>query len=299
MLAGLNPKILGSIIIGFAIVAGTYTVANFGESRMQAPASVIESQAPARVAIAVTDKDNNGIEDWRDQLVPESASVTLTATSSDSDYELPTTLTGQMSIELLQNYIQAKNNGPFSTNQDVIDEAVRTISSGATQDLYDTPDISILENWTDEDVRNYANAMAGAVLSNNVEGTDQEINILQDALVRGNIERIGELKTIADIYKRTLEDSLNIPVPGHFVKHHLDLINSYNALSQDLEALSSTSEDPALALVRFKRYQDDAVGLRLSLQNMYLALSPYSNLFSNSDSAIFFSQFSPNNNQVR
>lgn len=298
MLAGLNPKILGSIIIGVAIVAGTYTVANFGESRMRAPAAVIESQAPARVAIAVTDKDSNGIEDWRDQLVPTPAAVVITQASST--YELPTTLTGRMSIQLLENYLQSKNNGPFgNTNEELVSEAIETLSDGSKQDLYDTPDITILETWTDEDVKNYANTMAGAVISNNVKDVDLEVNILYDALVRGNTERLDELKIISDIYKRTLEDSIAVPVPAHFAKYHLDLINSYNALQQDIEVFSQATNDPALALVRFKRYQDDALALRLSLQNMYLALSPYSDLFSNSDPALFFSQFSPNNNQVR
>lgn len=298
MLAGLNPKILGSIVVGVAIVAGTYTVANFGKPRMDAPAALIESQAPSRVAIAVSDKDNNGVEDWRDQLIPEPAATIITQASSS--YELPTTLTGQMSIEFLQNYMNSKNNGPFgNSNAEVVDEAVQTLTSGSEQKLYDTPDITILEVWTDEDVKNYANAMAGAVLSNNVEGVDQEINILHDALVRGNIERISELNTIADIYKRTLESSIDIPVPAHFVKYHLDLINSYSALHQDITAMSLVTSDPGLTLMRFKRYQDDTLGLRLSLQNMYLALSPYSGLFSSTDAAVFFSQFSPNNNQVR
>lgn len=297
MLAGFSPKILGSILIGVAIVAGTYTIANFGKSRMSAPAAVIESQAPARVAIAVNDKDSNGVEDWRDQLIPETAAVITQASSS---YELPTTLTGQMSIEFLQNYVASKNNGPFgNTKEEVVGETIEKLSEASVQEIYDTPDISILETWTDEDVKNYANAMAGAVLVNNVEGVDQELNILQDALVRGNVERMGELKTIADIYKRTLDDSLAIPVPAHFVKYHLDLINSYSALYNDIEALSLAASDPALALIRFKRYQDDALALKLSLQNIYLALNPYSDLFSNSDSALFFSQFSPNNNQVR
>ena len=297
MLAGLNPKILGSIVIGVAIVAGSYTVANFGKSRMSAPAAVIESQAPTRVAIAVNDRDSNGVEDWRDQLVPSPAAVITQATTS---YELPTTLTGQMSIEFLQNYIASKNNGPFgNTKEEVVSEAVDTLSEGSVQELYDTPDITILETWTDEDVKNYANAMAGAVLINNVDGVDQELNILHDALVRGNIERIDELKTIVNIYKKTLDDSVGIPVPAHFVKYHLDLINSYSALHRDVEAMSFATSDPAITLMRFKRYQDDSLGLRLSLENMYLALSPYSNLFSPSDPAVFFSQFSPNNNQVR
>lgn len=297
MLAGLNPKILGSIIIGIAIVAGTYTVANFGQSRMAPPAAVIESQAPARVAIPVTDKDNNGVEDWRDQLIPTPAAV---ITQASTTYELPTTLTGQMSIQFLENYLQSKNNGPFgNTKEEVVSEAVETLADGSKQELYDTPDITILEIWTDEDVKNYANAMAGAIISNNVKGVDQELNILHDALVRGNTERIDELKTISEIYKRTLDSSVNIPVPALFVKYHLDLINSYNALYQDVDAMSHATTDPALTLMRFKRYQDDALGLRLSLENMYVALGPYSDLFSNSDSALFFSQFSPNNNQVR
>ncbi|MBP6924588.1 MAG: hypothetical protein KBB78_03395, partial [Candidatus Pacebacteria bacterium] len=251
MLAGLNPKILGSILIGVAIVAGTYTIGNFGKPRMNAPAAVIESQAPARVAIAVTDKDSNGVEDWRDQLVPEPAAVITQASTS---YELPTTLTGQMSIEFLQNYIASKNNGPFgNTKEEVVSEAVEKLTEGSTQELYDTPDITILETWTDEDIKNYANAMAGAVLVNNIDGVDQELNILHDALVRGNVERIGELKTIVEIYKKTLDDSVAIPVPGLFAKYHLDLINPYSALYRDVEAMSFATSDPALTLMRFKR----------------------------------------------
>jgi hypothetical protein len=298
MLAGLNPKILGSILIGLAIVAGTYTIANFGESRMQAPAAVIESQAPARVAIAVTDKDSNGVEDWRDQLIPKTSEAIIAETPTD--YELPTTLTGQMSIQFLENYIQSKNNGPFgNTKEEVVEEAVETLTQGSVQELYDTKDVIILAAWTDEDIKNYANAMAGAVLANNVAGVDQEINILYDALIRGNTDRIDELKTITTIYKGTLADSVAIPVPALFAKYHLDLINSYSALHRDVEAMSFVTSDPALTLMRFKRYQDDTLALRLSLQNMYVALKPYSNLFSNADPAIFFSQFSPNNNQVR
>jgi hypothetical protein len=297
MLAGLNPKILGSILIGVAMVAGTYTVANFGQSRMSAPAAVIESQAPARVAITITDNDSNGVEDWRDNLLPTTAAV---ITQSTTTYELPTTLTGQMSIRFLEDFVLSKSYGPFgNSKEEVVENAIEVIAEGASQELYDTPDIVIIESWTDADIKNYANTMAGAILSNNVDGIDQEINILQDALVRGNTERIAEINTIADIYKRTLESSLAIPVPANFVKYHLDLLNSYNSLQQDLAAFAVATNDPALALIRLKRYQDDSLGLQLSLQNMYLALSVYSGLFSSTDPALFFSQFSPNNNRIR
>lgn len=297
MLGILNPKILGSIIVGFALVAGAYTVSTFGKPRMQQPANALESQAPDRIAIAVTDKDENGVEDWRDELVPTQPAAVIT---SSTTYELPTTLTGKMSIALLENYTQSKVNGPFGNTQaEVVDQTVDQLNEGTRQELYDTSDVTILENWTDEDIKNYANAMAGAILNNNVSGVDQEVNIMYEALVRGDSGRIDELKVITNIYKSTLDDSLTVPVPALFLKQHLDLLNSYNALYGDVDAMTKTFTDPAATLMRFKRYQDDTLGLRLSLENMYVSLTPYENLFSTSDSAVFFASFNPSNNRVQ
>jgi hypothetical protein len=297
MLGRLNPKVLGSVVVGVALVAGAYTISNFGEPRMQQPASVLESQAPERVAIAVTDKDENGVEDWRDQLIPTQPAAMITSSTS---YELPTTLTGKMSISLLENYTQSKINGPFGNTQDeVVSQALDELSEGTRQELYDTKDVIVMETWTDEDIKNYANAMAGAILNNNVKGVKQEVAIMYEAVVKGDTKKIEDLAVVTDIYKRTLDDSLAVPVPALLLKQHLDLINSYSALYGDVDAMAKTFSDPAATLMRFKRYQDDTLGLRLSLENMYVSLTPYENLFGTSDSAIFFTSFNPSNNRVQ
>jgi hypothetical protein len=156
-----------------------------------------------------------------------------------------------------------------------------------------------MSTWTDEDIKNYANAMANAVLTNNVAGVDSEINIMDDALNNGKTERLKELEVIAEIYTNTLEDSLAIPVPAPFLKQHLDLINSYRAVQEDIAAMSLAVTDPMVTFMRFKRYQDDALGLRLSLENMYRGLSPYTRLFTSTDSAVFFTSFNPDNNKAQ
>jgi hypothetical protein len=117
-------------------------------------------------------------------------------------------------------------------------------------------------------------------------------------MVRGKTDRVKELGVIADVYNNTFKDSLATPVPKLFLKQHLDLINSYNALRVDITAMSQVYNDPATTLVRFKRYRDDSLGLRLSLENMLTTLTPYENLFNETDSAVFFANFDTKQNRV-
>jgi len=52
--------------------------------------------------------------------------------------------------------------------------------------------------------------------------------------------------------------------------------------------------DPVVALMRVKRYQDDAIGLSLALQNIYNVVLPYASVFEPNDPAVLFVVFDPN-----
>lgn len=296
MFGQINQKVLGSFLVGLALVSGAYIYSSLGISKLSQPAMVTGASAAARTAITVTDKDENGIEDWRDTFVTTEAFIDTATTT----YELPTTITGQLGIQFLEGIIRAKQYGPLGKNKEaVVEDTVDALTKSTEQTLYDTRDVIIMSTWTDDDIKNYANAMANAVLTNNVAGVDSELNIISDALNNGKTERLKELDVIAGIYAGTLEDSLAIPVPSLFLKQHLDLLNSYRAIQEDIAAMSLAVTDPMVTFMRFKRYQDDALGLRLSFQNMYTSLTPYSRLFASSDSAVFFANFNPNNNQAQ
>jgi hypothetical protein len=293
MLGNSHPKIIGATLVGFALVAGAYTVKNFGQSNFPAPINSAATAVAPRVAIAVSDSDGNGLEDWRDSFVT-TESIIIESTAS-STYTQPDTLTGQVGINLFEDIIRARSGGPFNqTEEDVISGAVALMSAETEMKIYDIPDILILENWTDQDIKNYGNAMAGAIIRNNVEGLDTELEILNDMLNRNKPERVTDLQTLASIYERTRDDSLLVPVPRIFLKQHLDLINTYHALFLDIEAMTLSFSDPAAALLRFQRYEDDALGLRYALENVAITLAAYPQLFSTTDQATFFNTFIPN-----
>jgi hypothetical protein len=292
MLANPNPKVVGAFVIGFALVAGAYTISNFGKPTMTQSATAIVADAPARVTIAVTDNDDNGIEDWRDEFVSSESIVLNQATTT---YIPPTTLTGQLGINLIEGIVRSRSAGPFGLNdEEVIGQTVDALARENILYLYDVKDISVMKNWNENDIRNYANAMAGAIIRNEVPGIQGEVEILSDIVSKHKTERMNDLKILADVYKRTRDDSLNVPVPLLFVKQHLDLINTYSALYGDINSMTMTLEDPLVAMMGIKRYQDDALGLKLAMENMYVSFEPYSGLFSNNDAATLFSAVSPN-----
>ncbi|MEY2665388.1 MAG: hypothetical protein RLZZ480_493 [Candidatus Parcubacteria bacterium] len=295
MFGRVNQKILGAFLAGTAMVAGAYIYSTLKINKLSQPAAAIEATPPARVAIPVSDKDSNGVEDWRDTFFTTKAVINDTSTST---YEFPTTVTGKLSIQLLQDFINSKYYAPIAKNKEqVLEDTIDTLNKETAQKLFDTRDVTIMGTWNDGDIKNFANAIGSTARNNSSIQSDHELNIARDALVNGKTERLKELEPIVKAYKNIVNDSLATPVPSIFLKEHLDLINSYSAIQEDIAALAIVETDPMVTFMRFKRYQEDAMALNISLQNMYSALAPYSQLFTADDPAIFFATFNPNNSR--
>ncbi len=291
----INPKIIGATIIGFALVASAFTVSSLQSERtIPQPAAVALGSQP-RAPIAVVDNDNNGIEDWRDDFVTTEPVVLDQASST---YTLPTTLTGKTSIGLLENYVRSKNYGPFgSSEEEIITNTVNYLAKETEIKFYNTPDITIMETWDDQDILNYANVVASTIYKHNVADTEGELAVLYDILSTNNSARLGELTALSEMYKNYRDDTLLIPVPAFLVKEHLDLINTYHSLHEDIKAMLLIFDDPAVTLLRLKRYEDDTTGLGYALQNIYFALEPYAYLVTSvEEPATLFAIFSPDFN---
>jgi len=294
MQGNINPRVVGACIIGCALVAGAYTLSNFGNSWFTPTESnlVAATAAAPRVAIAVTDNDGNGIEDWRDEFV---TTEPIVIDVPDVEYIPPDTLTGQMGVSFIESYMRSKTFGPFGRSRDeVVTDTVTVLAQETAHELYDTPDITILNTFTDNDILTYANTIALAIMNNNSnQVAEGELFILYDIMTNDNVDRVGELVTLSEGYRQMRDDTINTPVPAVLAKEHLDLVNTYHAIHKDIEAMVRTIDDPAFALMRLKRYEDDAAGLGFALENMYQALVPYASLVQADDPAMLFVIFSP------
>jgi hypothetical protein len=290
-----NPKVVGATIIGFALVAGAYVVNNFGQSYQPSQSAVAQASVPTpRVAIPVSDNDNNGIEDWRDTFV---TAEPIIINQTDQPYTPPATITGQMSIQFMEGVIRSKYYGSFANSEEeVIRRTITGLTKEASDRLYGKADITIMRDWNEADIVNYANTLANILYTNSVPDLESEVLILRDIVNNKNVSRMSELKTLVNVYRNYRDDTLKLPVPDFMAKQHLDLINTYHAILSDIEAMTLAFDDPAVTLLRLKRYEEDATGLALALQNIYLALEEHYDLFKLEDPAMLFVLFGPNYN---
>jgi len=284
----INTKVLGATIVGFALVAGAYTVSNFGvKSELPQTATVsTAAQTQARSPLTVLDSDNNGIEDWRDEFVTTEPVILDRATST---YTPPETLSEQLGIDFMEGIISARGYGPFGrSDEEVIADTVDSLDAATVHTLYDTPDIEIAPQSEEQDIVNYANTIAQAIIDNNLPELDNELLILRDILTSNDKSGLTELKSLAKAYERNRDAVLNTPVPNLLIKEHLDLINTLHAIHKDIDSMTLAIHDPAFALLRLKRYEDDATGLGLALENMLKVLTEYSGSFTANDPAMLF-----------
>lgn len=296
-----DSKIVGAFLVGFAVVAISYTVSskntNAISSTNEENSLIAVNEAPIRTAIESKDSDSDGVEDWQDQFL---TTEPIIINKDQEEYTPPDTVTGQMAINLMQNFLSTKVNGFGPSKEKIISDTVDNLKKEAEYTMYSVRDINIAKDSSDETVKNYGNSMANAILDNaTAEKSRNEMKILNDIINKNEVTEkdIEDIKIIAKVYKDTLDDSLIIPVPREFTKEHLDLINVYNALYHDVEGMSKITDDPVVALVRIKRYQDDMDGLVLAFQNIYKALDNHPYQFSADDNATLFATFAPNLNK--
>lgn len=296
-----NQKVVGSFLIGVAFVFGSYLLTHFGHSsqRVQTantPAAAIVA-VDQRQYIPVTDKDNNGIEDWREEFVSKTALILDQPGSSTIPYTVPDTLTDQVGIQLFQAIMRAKEAGAAGPSQaDIINTTTERLQSAIKDVIYKNAD-AITIPVSPEAIRTYANTIAQIVVNNNIKDTEGELDILNRAVNDQNTEELKKLIPLATMYKNMRDQTLATPVPVPLLKQHLDLINVFEALYASLTDMQLVFTDPVVTLLRIKRYQDDATGLVASFQNMYTAILPYAAVFQPDDPAILFVQFDPNYHQ--
>ncbi|MES2966380.1 MAG: hypothetical protein V4668_01175 [Patescibacteria group bacterium] len=293
-----NPKILGAFVVGFALVAGAYTVSNFNAPRIDTQNEPVyglgASPAAARNYIPVSDSDDNGIEDWREEFVNNTPIIIDNSdVAGPVQYTPPTSLTDQVGIQLFQNVLQAKGRGNVGPNpQQVVADTAEMLRSTAMNDyIFKLNQIQVI-GTSDEAIRTYANTLGQIIINNNVKG-DSDLAIIERALQTENPEELKKLDPLITMYKNLRDQTLATPVPTGFEKQHLDLINVYQAMYSTLSGLKLVYADPVVALLRVRRYQDDTKGLGIALQNMYSAFMPHVRLFSENDPAFVFLAFSP------
>ncbi len=259
-----NPKIVASFAVGCALVLLALVFSDFG--KRAAPAMMDDgvriAKAPERTHIKVADENNNGIPDWQELIVP-SGDVALILENSGGDYEKPSTLTGQASVEFIKQLIDMKSGNSFATSEEEFVEQFAGNVLRGTEDVKVTMrDITTTPATDPESVRTYVNAVATIFISEGfIESAGDEIVILNEAVETNSAQKLSELSRISSQLTRSIERTKAIPAPQNMTTEHINILNTATSLRNDILGMEQLFADPMYAFVRIRRYEQDTVNI--------------------------------------
>jgi len=262
-----QKRISGALLLGAAFIAGALLIRSYKNPTPTTTNVAIVTQAPERTSIKTLDENNDGIPDWQEALLVTEA---LQITSTTSEYMEPETLTEQFALDFFQDMVRAENYGAFGDSpEQLVFDATDALAKEVVDELLTVDDIILSNDDSLEAQILYGELIATIIATYSQDDADNEAKILERALRIQDESELQQLDAIAEIYLHYLEDTKKVPVPPSLQKEHLNLLNSYQALAIDIQAMRNAFIDPMLTLLRMKRYQDDASGLYVSIVNIY------------------------------
>lgn len=284
----ISTRVTGAFIIGIALIALVVTYKSLTSTQVPpGTLAIVAKDAAPRSFIKTSDEDGDGIPDWQETLQrTDPVLITLASTT----YKTSDTLTDQFAVDFFQDMVRSKNYGVFGDNPDeLVTHVSEQFKDAATDVFYGAKDIVVDQDTSQAAIRNYANAMAAIVLAGTVPvNTPNQAEIMQQAFATNNPAALAQLDVYIDVFDTMIESFLITPVPSTYVKEHLDLINIYLAINNDMKGMRLAFEDPLLAIVRIKRYQEDASSLYVALLNMQKKTVEDNVVFQQNDPAYAF-----------
>jgi hypothetical protein len=283
----MNTRIKGALLIGVALVAAAFVLAQY-RSAPTAPTQVAALQPPTIVTqpslreyIPPVDSNGDGVPDWQELI---DRTEPLTVPQRVTNFREPDTLTEQFALDFFQSYVRNSSFGDFGQSPDeLIANASDELVAQAQDTLRTTADITAIAS-TPGTLRGHANRVAAALNAARLpEGTRNELEIVQDAVARSDANQLRELDPILQNYSLVITEMELMAVPDVLVKEHLDLLNTFVGMRNDIAAFRYLFSDPMYALLRLRRYPDDLQGMATAYQNFFEAAREQGAVFEPND----------------
>lgn len=248
-----SRKIISMLVVTVALVISIVIVAGERKSKQ-----TIGSLGNIVSGSKVTIPERNS---WQDELdtVSDNAQVNIVE-NKVAEEDTQTSYTDKVSKTLISNYLVLKQNNQVSvaSAQNLVDQ---------TQELVEKEDfktfrrsqLSLLPDSDTKQMQEYGEVLGSFIKANKKNGFTNELSVLQEAMVGGNIKELSRLEEVAKTYEKMSYNLMMMGVPLRFADAHLDMANGLRRVSFALLDMASIEKDPVLGLEGMKRYQEGAI----------------------------------------
>ncbi len=270
-----QKRIITGIFLSTAIVAGALVIQGNHNKNIQQNVDdtvpVVVGTAPDRTAIPIADSNGDGVPDWQEALL--ATTPIAVPTTASSTYTGPDTLTEQFSLEFFERMVRSENSGVFGQSPEALVAASsQALIAEASDELITASAITVSNDTSVAALSRYGESIAAIMITYSEANPVNEVLVLEAAMQSQDEAVLAALDPKIAAYTAFLEETKKVIVPATMTQEHLNLLNSYQAILNDIIAMRGAFTDPMLALLRLKRYQDDMLGLQVSITNLYESL---------------------------
>ena len=239
------------------------------------------------------DTDGDGVLDWEESLLGLDPTNTETTagtpditvanklraeestdiSTAEGAPEENLTETDKFSRELFSTVTALEQSGSLDeiTGQKMVDSLVNSIGNSAQRKIYTLADLNINNGTT---IQRYNNALDEIYTKYPIENS--VLAVLEKFIIDQNNVDVGALAGLNPIIgqnKKILAGLVKTSVPQYLAALHLNVINTLQGLTENLDDIKLYESDAIVALGGISKYQENAVKLESSLNNLAIAVS--------------------------
>lgn len=185
-------------------------------------------------------------------------------------------ITTDLAIDFFQHYLELKRTNPNLTTADkdaLINQALAQTPIDLKYKTYSLKELNISTNLNEDKstVITYKENLKQVFASaSNPKNTENEIDILTRALqnIATSSLSSSELKKLDPIinsYNSIVKGLVLVEAPNRLALYHLDLVNAYNRVYQNIKYLRDKFSDPLVLLSVIKDYEDSVLDMATAL----------------------------------
>lgn len=119
---------------------------------------------------------------------------------------------------------------------------------------YTISDLNVIDNNSETALKKYGNDFISITELYSQDLNQDELVVFERMLRIENKEDAMYLKKSSEVYNMAIDKLLNIKIPKNLAFVHLDIVNSYNIISNALSDMSSALDDPLRGMNGFAVY---------------------------------------------
>lgn len=287
-----------SLVIGVALISSAYFLrdnVSAGENNQ----AVVVAGDPLRTYQETTDTDGDGIRDWQEELEgTDKYTPNEPKTRAITENFKAETATDKFAVDFFSQYLLKRgSDGAITPSefQSVVNAGASEIKSLNTNTILGRNDIVIGDDDSFAAIREYGNQVGAAIVINGKteKGSKSELEIVNQALKEENRDLLTGLGPIETGYVGIVRDIKATVVPPSLVDEHLLLLNTFVALRDNVAGMKLLFDDPIVAFVRVKRYQDDANALYTAIENLRRVFETANIVYEKTEAGTFFFSIRP------